>query len=190
MALHRESVERDGSAFLATEPRRVVELANAQFVGQADAELVRKANAQLMEQALAAACGSLERPDFRRSRHAATYWVHNGGTAEGDAFIKVFDTPRGVRRLRYLFRQPRERYAARVVGELAASGINAPLVLLYGCETATGCGVIVTARAQGEALPMALCVTGERVSRTSARCCVHWGKRSRGSIVPASSMVT
>jgi len=41
MALHRESVERDGSAFLATEPRRVVELANAQFVGQADAELVR-----------------------------------------------------------------------------------------------------------------------------------------------------
>jgi hypothetical protein len=31
-----------------------VELANAQFVGQADAELVRKANAELMEQALVA----------------------------------------------------------------------------------------------------------------------------------------
>ncbi len=64
MALHRESVERDGSAFLATEPRRVVELANAQFVGQADAELVRKANAQLMEQALAAVAAAWSAPIF------------------------------------------------------------------------------------------------------------------------------
>jgi len=162
MALHREGVERDGWRlfFVAALPRRA-ELANAQFVGQADAELVRKAKAELLERVLAAGCGRLGRP-FRRSRHAATYWVRNGGTAEsnGDAFIKVFDAPRGLRKLRYLFRQPREEYAARIVDELTASGINAPPVLLYGRETATRCGIIATARAQGEVLPMALRMTG------------------------------
>jgi lipopolysaccharide kinase (Kdo/WaaP) family protein len=155
-----ESVERDGwRLFFATGQRSAAELANAQFVD--DPELVGKTNADLVEQALAAACGRLGRP-FRRSRHALTWWVRNGGNAAGvgDRFIKVLDAPRGLRKLKHLLSQPREEYVACVVDELVAADINAAPVLIYGHETATGRGIIVTARAPGKALPVALRMTG------------------------------
>ena len=155
-----ESVERDGwRLFFAAGQRSAAELANARFVD--DPEIVGKMNADLVEQTLAAACGRLGRP-FRRSRHALTWWVRNGGNAAGvgDRFIKVLDAPRGLRKLKHLLSQPPEEYVAGIVDELVAADINAAPVLIYGHEAATGRGMIVTARAPGVALPRALRMTG------------------------------
>ena len=158
MVRNWENVERDGwRLFFAAGQRYTAELAKAQCVG--DPELVGKTNADLVERALAAACGRLGRP-FRRSRHAVTWWVRNGGNAAGDTFIKILDAPRGLRKLKHLLSQPREEYVARIVDELVAADINAAPVLIYGHETATGRGMIVTARARGVALPRALQMTG------------------------------
>ena len=158
MVRNWESVERDGwRLFLAAGQRYTAKLANAQFVD--DPELVGKTNADLVEQALAAPCGRLGRP-FRRSRHALTWWVRNGGNAAGDTFIKILDAPRGLRKLKHLLSQPPEEYVAGIVDELVAADINAAPVLIYGHETATGRGIIVTARAPGVALPRALQMTG------------------------------
>jgi hypothetical protein len=158
MVRNWESVERDGwRLFLAAGQRGTAELANAQFVDHP--ELVGKTNADLVERALAAACGRLGRP-FRRSRHALTWWVRNGGNAAGDTFVKILDAPRGLRKLKHLLSQPREEYVAGIVDELVAADINAAPVLIFGHETATGRGIIVTARAPGVALPRALQMTG------------------------------
>jgi len=160
MVRNWKSLERDGwRLFLAAGQRCTAELANAQFVD--DPELVGKTNVDLVEQALAAACGRLGRP-FRRSRHAVTWWVQNGGNAAGvgDTFIKVLDAPRGLRKLKHLLSQPPQEYVVRVADELVAADINAAPVLIYGHETATGRGIIVTARAPGVALPRALLMTG------------------------------
>ena len=158
MVRNWESVERDGwRLFLAAGRRYTAKLANAQFVD--DPVLVGKTNADLVEQALAAPCGRLGRP-FRRSRHALTWWVRNGGNPAGDTFIKVLDAPRGLRKLKHLLSQPPEEYVAGIVDELVAADINAAPVLIYGHEAATGRGIIVTARAPGVALPRALRMTG------------------------------
>jgi hypothetical protein len=160
MVRNWESVERDGwHLFFATGQLHAPELANARFVD--NPKPVDKMNADLVERALEAVCGRLGRP-FRRSRHALTWWVRNGGNAEGvgDMFIKVLDAPCGLRKLKQLLSQPREEYVARMVDELVAADINAAPVLIYGHETATGRGIIVTARAPGEALPRALRMTG------------------------------
>lgn len=158
MVRNWESVERDGwRLFFAIGRRYGAELANAQFVD--DPELVAKTNADLVEQSLAAACGRLGRP-LRRSRHALTWVVQNGGNAAGDTFIKVLDAPRGLWKLTHLLSKPREEYVARMVDELVAADINAAPVLIYGHETATGRGIIVTARARGVVLPRALRMTG------------------------------
>ena len=158
MVRNWESVERDGwRLFFAAGQRYAAELANAQFVD--DPELVGKTNADLVEQALAAACGRLGRP-LRRSRYALTWVVQNGGNAAGDTFIKVLDAPRGLRKLKHRLSQPLGEYVARMVDELVAADINVAPVLIYGHETATGRGIIVTARARGVVLPRALRMTG------------------------------
>jgi lipopolysaccharide kinase (Kdo/WaaP) family protein len=159
MVRNWESVERNGwRLFLAAGQRCTAGLANRQLVD--DPELVGKTNSDLVDQALAAACGRLGRP-FRRSRHALTWWVRNGGNAADDTFIKVLNSPGGLRRLKHLLSQPREEYVAGIVDELVAADINAAPVLIYGRESSSGRGIIVTARALGVALPKALQMTGE-----------------------------
>jgi hypothetical protein len=154
MVRNCESVERDGwRLFFAAGQRYAAEPADARFVDSS--RLAGNTNADLAERALAAACGRLGRP-FRRSRHALTWWVRNGGNAAGDTFIKLLDAPRGLQKLKNLLSQPQEECVARIVDELVAADINAAPVLIYGHETATGRGIIVTARAPGLALPGAL----------------------------------
>jgi hypothetical protein len=108
---------------------------------------------KLIGSSVASAAGE-NSPPIRRSRYAATYQIRIGGASpEGfDAFVKVYDPPRNSDRLKRLLGGSRASRAARAAALLAASGINAPPVLLCGEEPATGRTMLVAERAGGVSL--------------------------------------
>jgi len=93
-------------------------------------------------------------PPNRRSRYAATYQIRLGGASPEafDAFVKVYDPPRNSDRLKRWLGGSRASRAARAAALLAASGINAPRILLRGEEPATGRTMLVAERAEGVSL--------------------------------------
>ncbi len=108
---------------------------------------------KLIRWSVASAAGE-NGPPNRRSRYAATYQIRPGGASPEafDAFVKVYDPPRNSGRLKGWFRGSRASRAARAAALLAASGINAPRVLLCGEEAATGRTMLVAERAEGVSL--------------------------------------
>jgi serine/threonine protein kinase len=108
---------------------------------------------KLIGLSVASAAGENGAPN-RRSRYAATYQIRLGGASPEafDAFVKVYDPPRSSDRLKRLLGGSRASRAARAAALLAASGINAPRILLCGEEPATGRTMLVAERAEGVSL--------------------------------------
>jgi hypothetical protein len=105
---------------------------------------------QLVERAIEAANGPAG-GSIRRSRHAATFNIQPQAQTERlDAFVKVIDAPRGFERIKRLLRGNAGVRVARITRELAGAGLEAPAVLLYGADRASGREIIVTHRAGGD----------------------------------------
>ncbi|HJU27682.1 MAG TPA: lipopolysaccharide kinase InaA family protein [Candidatus Binataceae bacterium] len=105
---------------------------------------------QLIERAVGAADGSASEL-IRRSRHASTYKIYaQAGGERLEAFAKVIDPPSGFERITRLFRGDYGARLAHITREFVGAGLEAPAVLLYGRDRATGRELIVTHRAEGQ----------------------------------------
>lgn len=101
--------------------------------------------------ATATADGRVVAP-MRRSRHSATFQARFAASAnrEFELFVKVIEPPRGWRRFKRLFRPSPARHVVRATRQLAAAGLSAPPVWIYGRDGASGRELIVTSRAEGD----------------------------------------
>jgi len=88
---------------------------------------------------------------IRRSRHACTFRAQFA-PAEGPTvtlFVKVIEPPERIRRLKQVFRGTPADHVARITAELAAVGLSAPAVWLYGRDLKGRRELLVTPRAEG-----------------------------------------
>ena len=106
---------------------------------------------ELMHRVVAIAAGQ-EGEALRRSRHATTFNLRFRAETEASTtlnlFVKVMDAPRGIEKLKRRLRGSRSRHVARVTARLAALGIAAPPVLIYG-RAGDGRELMVSPRAEG-----------------------------------------
>src|SRR5712691_2164014 len=94
---------------------------------------------------------------LRRSRHAATYQVQsNLGDPQADLFVKCFDPPKRLERLKACLRGSRARRAERITASLTSAGFSAPGILLRGTHHESRRELLVTARAEGDGPLMTL----------------------------------
>ena len=128
-------------------PRRTIERDGWRFV--VPGLETPDAREALIASALEAAAGRGHL--VRRTLHAATRVIEfaDDSRIRCEAFIKVFDSPRGIGALKRRFRGSRALHLARIEAELNANGINAPEVLLVATERAGGREMVVTRRAEG-----------------------------------------
>ena len=115
----------------------------------ADGGLTHKLREAAIARALEAAGGKLGAPK-RRSRHASTWQIRIGAGAELEVFIKVLDAPRGLGAIKRIVRGGRAAHVARITQALNDAGFQAPPILAYGRETASGREIIVAPRAEGD----------------------------------------
>jgi hypothetical protein len=130
---------------------------------------VREMRDKLVGFVIAVAGGSLVEP-MRRSRHAMTFQTQFVGDVglPINLFIKVIERPRGIRRLKRIFRGSPTLNVARVTAELASAGLKAPPVWMRGNDIASGRELLVTPRAQGDGPLRTLAATAGTVSTKRA----------------------
>jgi Lipopolysaccharide kinase (Kdo/WaaP) family len=110
---------------------------------------------ELIDGVLAAMDG--DRAPFRRSRHAATYEVRAlCGDASHDVFVKCFDPPSRLDRLKSLIRGLRAERAEHATALLLSAGFSAAPILLRGIHRRSGREFLVTARLEGDGPLVAL----------------------------------
>jgi hypothetical protein len=118
-------------------------------ITQAASALTDELREKLIGQTLAAVRWTAAHA-LRRSRDATTFRASTGSDSPREVFIKLFDPPRGLKRLKTMVRGPRAAHVARVTEALGAAGLLAPPVLLYAREPASGREILLTAWAEGE----------------------------------------
>ena len=87
-------------------------------------------------------------PPYHRSRHARTWQAAAGQPAVLSVFVKLIEEPRGVARLKRIFKGSSGAHIERVTQGLNDAGFSAPPVLLRGVNRAGG-ELIITLRADG-----------------------------------------
>ncbi|MHB8384244.1 MAG: lipopolysaccharide kinase InaA family protein [Candidatus Binataceae bacterium] len=83
----------------------------------------------------------------RRSRRGSTYHVRVTSIAE--FFVKIIDAPRGFERLKRWILGSRAAHVHAISDAIRRAGLNAPPVVLWGRELASGREILMTPRAPG-----------------------------------------
>ncbi|HYB91124.1 MAG TPA: lipopolysaccharide kinase InaA family protein [Candidatus Binataceae bacterium] len=107
---------------------------------------------------------------MRRSRDATTFLTRlRGDPGTGtEIFFKVIDPPGGWRGIKRRLRGSRAAHVAAISEALRRDGLQAPVVLLFGCEPATGREIISTVRIAGRTLIRWLRQDGRMLERKRA----------------------
>jgi hypothetical protein len=78
------------------------------------------------------------------------------GDPQADLFVKCFDAPKRLERLKACLRGSRARRAERITASLTSAGFSAPGILLRGMHHESRRELLVTARAEGDGPLMTL----------------------------------
>jgi len=117
-----------------------------------------------------------------RSRHADTYLLPlRTRTGEIDIYVKVYQPPAGLNRLKSRWRGGRANNAIRMSTALRRDGFAVPALLLAGHHSATRRTMLVAMRAQGVALPELL--------RSGPNAASGWLERKRRILRELGAMV-
>jgi hypothetical protein len=85
----------------------------------------------------------------RRSRRGSTYHLRIGGKAGAEFFVKIIEAPRGFEKVKRSFLGSRAAHIHDISEAIRRAGLNAPAVVLWGREPATGREIVMTRRAPG-----------------------------------------
>jgi hypothetical protein len=113
-----------------------------------DARFSEELRESLIDSAFAAIDGTLA-TRVRRSRHAETWSGHFQHLGGPDAYFKVLDPIRGLKRIRWIFKRRRAAHVASISEHLRADAVGVPEILLLGAERRGGREIIVTERVNG-----------------------------------------